>query len=54
MNASGKGTDAPQVHQHRKPMCNDGGHCIGYTDWREGRGLPGWPHRVLAVATQTI
>lgn len=39
-----------QIHQHRKPICDEQGLCIGFSDWRYGRGLPWWPHRVLIEA----
>ena len=37
------------IHQHRKPICNNDGACIGYSDWKDGEGLPWWPHRVLCI-----
>lgn len=37
------------IRQHRKPICNSQGHCIGYSDWKTGGGLPWWPHRDLSI-----
>jgi hypothetical protein len=49
--ASTPSTDT--VRQHRKPICNSQGYCIGYTDWMDGDGLPWWPDRVLGTVVDT-
>lgn len=41
------------IHQHRKPICDTKGVCIGHTDWQEGKGLDSWPHRKLCVVEIT-
>ena len=45
---TGTGEDGV-IHQHRKPICNNVGACIGYSGWKNGEGLPWWPHRVLRI-----
>ena len=40
-------TGEPVVVQHRKPVIGWKGEAIGYTAWRDGKGLDGWPHREL-------
>lgn len=40
-------TGEPVVVQHRKPVIGWKGKTIGYTAWRDGKGLDGWPHREL-------
>ena len=40
-------TGEPVVVQHRKPVIGWKGQTIGYTGWRDGKGLDGWPHRDL-------
>ena len=40
-------TPEPVVVQHRKPVIGWKGETIGYTGWRDGKGLDGWPHRDL-------
>lgn len=41
-----------KLYQHRKPIEDNAGNCIGFTDWRNGRGLPWWPHRVFFVVEE--
>jgi hypothetical protein len=40
-------TGEPVLVQHRKPVIGWKGQTIGYTAWRDGKGLDGWPHREL-------
>lgn len=40
-------TGEPVLVQHRKPIEGWKGETIGYTAWRDGKGLEGWPHREL-------
>ncbi len=40
-------TDEPVLVQHRKPVEGWSGETIGYTAWRDGKGLDWWPHREL-------
>lgn len=40
-------TTEPVVVQHRKPIEGLTGETIGYTAWRDGKGLDWWPHRDL-------
>ena len=35
------------IVQHRKPVEGWSGETIGYTAWRDGKGLDWWPHREL-------
>ena len=37
----------PVLVQHRKPVEGWSGETIGYTAWRDGKGLDWWPHREL-------
>ena len=40
-------TGEPVMVQHRKPVEGWSGETIGYTAWRDGKGLDWWPHREL-------
>jgi len=40
-------TGEPVLVQHRKPVEGWSGETIGYTAWRDGKGLDWWPHREL-------
>lgn len=33
--------------QHRVPFVNSNGECVGYSMWKDGKGLDHWPHRSL-------
>ncbi len=37
----------PVYWEHRVPVVGEGGHTVGYSDWKRGKGLPHWPHRAL-------
>ena len=37
----------PVVWQHKKPIMNTRGETIGYSDWKDGKGLEWWPKRAL-------
>ena len=36
--------------QHRVPSVNSKGECVGYSMWKDGKGLDHWPHRSLYLA----
>lgn len=40
-------TPEPVLVQHRKPVAGWKGETVGYTAWRDGKGLDWWPHREL-------
>lgn len=40
-------TTEPVLVQHRIPVIGWKGRIIGYTPWRDGKGLDKWPHRAL-------
>ena len=33
--------------QHRVPVVDSNGECVGYSAWKDGKGLDHWPHRSL-------
>ena len=33
--------------QHQVPSVNFRGECVGYSEWKDGKGLEHWPHRTL-------
>jgi hypothetical protein len=37
----------PVACQHKKPICDSQGKTLGYSDWKDGKGLAWWPHRSL-------
>lgn len=37
----------PVKIQHRVPFVNSNGECVGYSMWKDGKGLDHWPHRSL-------
>jgi hypothetical protein len=40
----------PVACQHKKPICDSQGKTLGYSDWKDGKGLAWWPHRSLYTA----
>ena len=40
----------PVAIQHRVPSVDFRGECVGYSEWRDGKGLEYWPHRTLYLA----
>jgi hypothetical protein len=42
-----KAVQEPVALQHRKPICDSQGKTLGYSDWKDGKGLDWWPHRSL-------
>lgn len=48
----------PVKIQHRVPFVNSDGECVGYSMWKDGKGLDHWPHRSLyagkAINSETI
>jgi len=37
----------PVACQHKKPICDSQGKTLGYSDWKDGKGLAWWPHRAF-------
>lgn len=40
----------PVEIQHRVPVVDSNGECVGYSAWKDGKGLDHWPHRSGANA----
>jgi hypothetical protein len=37
----------PVAIQHRVPSVDLRGECVGYSEWKDGKGLDHWPRRTL-------
>ena len=37
----------PVAWQHRTPICDLQGETLGYSDWKDGKGLDWWPRRAF-------
>ena len=37
----------PVAIQHQVPSVDFRGECVGYSEWKDGKGLEHWPHRTL-------
>lgn len=35
----------PVAIQHREPSVNFRGECVGYSEWKDGKGLEHWPRQ---------
>lgn len=46
-------SDEAVLYQHKKPLINESGEILGYSEWINGRaGLSWWPERSLYIQPQ--